>query len=95
MNYSESCQQMGHAILSKASEPMAKRMDEAISFMVENAKDANWEALHRSMKILEGLEEPREHPYTGRFWQLINKRMEEQYRLDLIYYSLCYDGFRV
>lgn len=94
MNYSESCQQIGYAILQEASKPMAEKMNEAIDFMVENCKDANWDAIHRSMKILT---EPEfgTKPYTDKLFKWMMEEMNKEFNKDMIYYSLCYDGFRV
>lgn len=94
MNYSESCQQMGYAILQEASKPLEEAMKESISFIAEHATEANWDAVHRSMEILrQGFENRK--PYTDKLMQLMKEYAKKEFQKDMIYYSLCYDGFRV
>jgi len=93
MNHSESCQQMGYAILKEASKPMAKRMSEAMDFMVEHTSDARWDVAERSLKIMEQPRKP--SLYADKFTSIIKKLMQREFEKDMIYYSLCHDGFRV
>ena len=96
MTYDNACHQMGYAILKEASKPQAKRMTEAIDFMVENATDANWGALQRAVKILQdGYKNKEPNPYTEKLSAWVDKEMKKEFHKDMIYYSLCYEGFRV
>ncbi len=96
MNYSESCRQMGYAILQKASEPRLKKMNEAIDFMAKNMTDEQAASISRSLKIMEeGFKNRKPDPYTEKLFNWMEKEMNKQFNKDMIYYSICYDGFRV
>lgn len=96
MNYSESCQQMGYAILQKASEPMTKRMNDAIDFMIQTVPKENFDVLQRAVRILEeGYKNKEQDPFTKQFIEMTTRWAEEEFRKDMIYYSICYDGFRI
>jgi hypothetical protein len=87
---------MGYAILQKASEPMAKRLNEAIDFMVQNMPKENFDVLERAVRILEeGYKNKEPSPFAKQFTEITTKWMEKEFEKDMIYYSICYDGFRI
>lgn len=69
-------------------------LGDTIDFMVENCKEANWSALERALKIMEsGF--VKKGSYTDRFTKWVNKEANKMFQQDMIYYTICYDGFRL
>ena len=96
MTQSDTRYQIGYAILSKAAEPSTKRLMSALQMIADNMTDEQAERLQKSMRILEeGFKKPDPDSYAARLTNMMNKWAEQEFRKDMIYYSICYDGFRL
>ena len=95
MNYDDACYQMGYAVFSYANRENSQRLIDAINFIVEHSKDARWDCIQRSLEIMENAPKKQQNPKTEAFFNLIHKMMIKEFKKDMIYYSLCHDGFRI
>ena len=86
----------GCAILREASKPMAERMSKAFEWIAKNTDEKALESLSRSVRIMEeGFKKKKPCPYTDAFFDMMEKEMQKQFERDMIYYTICYDGFRL
>lgn len=84
-------EQFGYAILSavaKKNNPVG----EAVDFLIKHTEA--WDSISRSMRRLEEYYTKSE-PYTCAFTEMIKQEFEKQFKKDMIYYTICYDGFRL
>lgn len=85
--------QFGYAILHAYTKEH-NVVQQAVDFMVKHCKDARWDIVTKAIRIMEeGFKE--KQPYTCELVEWINREMEKQFNQDMIYYTICYDGFRL
>lgn len=92
------CYSHGYAILKARSKQIEDAMRSAIDTTAKIIS-TNPKLIDSIQKAIQILEEPEPKsepsPYTTKFVQMIHKRMQYNFKLDMVYYSICSDGFRI
>ena len=85
--------QFGHALLRAYCKDHNSVAD-AVNFIVKHCTDDAWDCVSRSLQMMED-SFARKTPYTDQFVEWAKREMQKQFELDMIYYTICHDGFRL
>ena len=82
----------GYAILQHVAKER-NVVGKAIDFMLTHCKDAKWDLIARSMKVMEDGFVP--SPYTQRLRGFMLKEANSYFGQDMVYYTVNHDNFRL
>ena len=84
--------QYGRAILQIMSALTLKHFDQAVDILYNNMSQ---EQLDKCTQLLDILEDGFKTKQNTDVWEFVQHDIQKCYEQDMIYYTICYDGYRL